>query len=188
MSLLLTAPPAVEPVVLSEVKAHLRVTHTDDDIYISTLIVSARRRVEAATGLKLITQGWSQFLNCWPDGGMVDLELKPVSAINDVVIFGDTDAPATIDPAHYFLDATSNPARLIFRQGRNPAPPGRRAKGIEIRVIAGFGVAVSVPQELKQAILVLVADQFAHRGDDAARVMPPDVLDLLNPYRVMRLT
>jgi uncharacterized phiE125 gp8 family phage protein len=188
MSLILTTPPAAEPLSLSEAKAHLRVTHTDDDTYISTLIVSARRRVEAATGLKLVTQGWSQFMDCWPDGGMVDVAVKPVSAITDVITFGDTDTAAPIDPAHYFLDASSNPARLVFRQGRNPAPPGRRAKGIELRITAGFGTAGAVPQELKQAILLLVADQFANRGDDASRAMPPGALEMLNPYRVMRLT
>jgi uncharacterized phiE125 gp8 family phage protein len=187
MSLILTTPPATEPVSLAEAKAHLRVTHADDDIYISTLIVSARRRIEARTGLRLITQGWSQFMDCWPPDGMIELALNPVSAVSDVITYGDTDTAATLDPAHYFLDATSNPPRVVFRQGRNPAPPGRRAKGIEVRITAGFGLAVAVPQELKQALLLLVGDGFAHRGDESARPMPPAVLELINAYRVMRL-
>jgi uncharacterized phiE125 gp8 family phage protein len=188
MSLILTTPPATEPVSLAEAKAHVRVTHADDDVYISTLIVSARRRVEARTGLRLITQGWSQFMDCWPHGGVVDLQLNPVASVSDVITYGDTDTPATIDPAHYFLDATSNPPRVVFRSGRFPANPGRRAKGIEVRVTAGFGAAAAVPQELKQAVLLLVADAFSNRGDDALRPMPADVLALINPYRVMRLT
>ena len=188
MSLLLTTPPSVEPVSLLEAKAHLRVTHADDDTTISTLIVSSRRRIETRTGLRLITQGWSQFLDCWSVDGLVELRLNPVADVSDVIVYGDTDTPAAIDPAHYFLDATSNPARLVFRQGRNPSPPGRRARGIEIRMTAGFGLAAAVPQDLKQAILLLVADGFAHRGDESTRAMPPTVLDLINAYRVMRLT
>jgi uncharacterized phiE125 gp8 family phage protein len=188
MSLILTTPPSVEPISLAEAKVHLRVPHVDDDAYISTLIVSARRRVEVRTGLRLITQGWSQFLNCWPTFGMIDVGLNPVSAISDIVVYGDTDTPATIDAAHYFLDATTNPPRVVFRQGRTPSPPGRRAKGIELRLIAGFGAAAAVPQDLKQAILFLVADAFANRGDDGARAMTPAVSELINAYRVMRLT
>jgi uncharacterized phiE125 gp8 family phage protein len=187
MALLLTAPPSVEPVSLAEAKAHMRVTHPDDDALISTLIVSARRRVEVKTGLRLITQGWSQFLDCWPPGGVVELDAYPVSSVSDVLVYGDTDAAATVDPAHYFLDATSNPPRVVFRQGRNPSPPGRRAKGIELRFTAGFGLAAAVPVDLKQAVLLLVADAYAHRGDEAARIMPPAVLALINAYRVMRL-
>jgi uncharacterized phiE125 gp8 family phage protein len=174
MSLILTTPPAVEPVSLAEAKAHLRVTHADDDSYISTLIVSARRCVEMRTGLRLITQTWSQFMDCWPPGGIVELRLNPVSAVSDVIVYGDTDTPAMIDPAHYFLDATSNPPRVVFRQGRNPSPPGQRAKGIEVRVTAGFGLPASVPQELKQAVLLLVADGFAHRGDDSPFIADGD--------------
>jgi uncharacterized phiE125 gp8 family phage protein len=188
MSLFLTTPPTVEPLSLAEAKAHLRVPHNDDDIYISTLIVSARRRLEAHTGLRLVNQGWSQFMDCWPSYGIVEIGLSPVSSITDVIVYGDTDTPSSIEPAHYFLDATTNPPRLIFRQGRNPSPPGRRAKGIEIRVIAGFATAAAVPQELKQALLLLVADAFANRGDEALRSFTPAALDLINPYRVMRLT
>jgi uncharacterized phiE125 gp8 family phage protein len=163
------------------------VPHDDDDAFISTLVITARRRIETRTGLRLVSQAWSQYLDCWPSGAVVELRLNPVTAIEDVLVFGEADEQATIDPAHYFLDGASNPPRLVFRSGRMPPPPGRRAKGIELRLQAGFGPPTAVPQELKQAVLLLVADAFAHRGDDGARSLPPDVLDLINPYRVMRL-
>ncbi len=189
MSLILTTPPTVEPITLAEAKTHLRITHSDDDTYISTLMIAARRLVEARTGLRLLQQGWSVFLDCWPADGVIDLPLTPVSAIVDIITYGDLDTPATIDAAHYFLDATSNPNRVVFRQGRNPANPGRRAKGIEIKVLAGFGAtAVAVPQELKQAALLITAHWFSKRGEGDDGVLPMAVLELLSPYRKMRLT
>ncbi len=93
MSLLLTTPPLVEPVSLTEAKTHLRVPHGDDDVLISVLITSARRRIETRTGLRLITQNWSQFMDCWPVFGVIDLRLNPVSAVVDVVVYGDDDTP-----------------------------------------------------------------------------------------------
>jgi uncharacterized phiE125 gp8 family phage protein len=189
MSLILTTPPLVEPISLAEAKAHLRITHSDDDAYISTLIIAARRLVEARTGLRLLQQGWSIFLDAWPNDGVIDLPLSPVSAVDDIVTYGELDTPAILDHAHYFLDAASRPARVVFRQGRNPANPGRRAKGIEVKVQAGFGATASaVPQDLKQAALFITAHWFSRRGEGDDGVLPMAVLELLSPYRMMRLT
>ena len=48
MTVLLINPPAVEPVSLDEAKAHLRLGGSDDDDYLSALIVAARLQVETA--------------------------------------------------------------------------------------------------------------------------------------------
>ena len=179
-----TLPPLVEPISLAEAKAHLRVTHTDDDTYISTLIKAARQGIEAQTGLGLVSQGWSMFLDHWPDNGVIELPLAPVLDIADIKVYGDDDTPALIDPAHYYEDKVSRPARIILRGSRSWAKPGRVANGIEILLTIGF---VAVPEPLREAVLQLVAHWYATRGDEAGDEKPLIVSQLVQPYRELRL-
>ena len=179
-----TTPPATEPVTLTEAKAHLRVTHGDDDTYIGTLIKTARGCVEAQTGLGLVAQGWSVFRDDWPDNGMIELPLAPVLDIADIKVHGDDDTFAIIDPAHYCEDKVSRPARIILRGSRSWVRPGRVASGIEILLTIGF---VAVPEPLREAVLQLVGHWYATRGDDAADEKPLNVTQLIRPYRELRV-
>jgi uncharacterized phiE125 gp8 family phage protein len=189
MSLLLTLPPAVEPISLVEAKAHLRVDHAADDVFISALIVAARRQIEARTSLCLIQQNWSVFFDRWPAHPALSIPLDPLIAVNEVVIYGDADAASTIEPAHYFVDRAQLPARVILRQGRTVPQPGRIANGIEVKVTAGFGAtAASVPQDIKQALLLTVGAWFANRGEERGGDLPLMAVGLIRPYRTVRLT
>jgi uncharacterized phiE125 gp8 family phage protein len=189
MPLILTSPPATEPVSLAEAKAHLRVPHADDDATISTLIIAARRAAEARTGLALINQGWSLWLDGWPCTTTVSLGLAPVSAIADIVAFSEDGTPATYDPAHYYLDGVSRPGRAVLRPDRLPPLAGRRVNGIEIRFTAGFGAAASaVPQDLKQALLLVIAHWFEHRGEADGGSLPMAAIEILARHRPVRLT
>ena len=184
MPSILTSPPAAEPVTLAEAKAHLRVTHGDDDIYISTLIKTARQSIEAQTGLGLVSQGWSVFLDDWPEQGVIELPLAPVLDIADIRVHGEDDISATIDPAHYYEDKVSRPARIILRGSRNWVRPGRVANGIEILLTIGF---TNVPEPLRQAVLQLVGHWHERRGDETADEKPFHLAQLIRPYRELRL-
>ena len=63
MNLVITTPPAAEPLTLEEAKAHLRITHDADDDAINALISAAREMCESYTGLALITRGYSLYLD-----------------------------------------------------------------------------------------------------------------------------
>lgn len=190
MALVLTGAPALEPVTVSEAKAHLRVDGTIEDTLIGSLILTSRLHIEAALGLALISQGWRLKLDRWPKAGAVELPLGPVQAVTAVRVLDGAGVAQTVPPESYVADVAGNPARVVARGGW-PAP-GQPANGVEIDFRAGFGAtADDVPAPVRQALLLLVAHWYEHRdpievgSKDAA--IPPAVSNLLQPYRAVRL-
>lgn len=188
MGSVLVQAPAIEPVSLAEAKAHLRVGHADEDALISSLITAARRVVEARTGLCLMAQEWQCFRDGWPEDGVIELPLAPLNAVVELAVYGEDDQKAVIDPAHYVADLAGRPGRIYLRGSRQWPRPGRMLNGIGIRLEAGYGTAAtSVPQPLRQALLLMVAHWYAVRGDEAAGGLPLSADALLGPYRAVRL-
>ena len=188
MPCILTTPPASEPVSLDDAKAHLRLSQSDDDVLLSTLISAARRRIEAETGLALIQQGWSCYRDDWPDTGLVEIAVAPLLSVNRVTTYGDDDTAADIDASHYYIDAVSRPARVALRGSRVWPRPGRAANGIEIAVTAGFGTAAAaVPEDLRTALLHLVAQLYENRGTGSEPDLPLTVAAAIARYRMVRL-
>jgi uncharacterized phiE125 gp8 family phage protein len=188
MPQVLVSPPAVEPVSLAEAKAHLRVTHNEEDAVIGALIASARRVAEARTGLCFITQDWICFRDAWPEQGVLDIQLAPVLSVEELAVFGEDGQKAVIEASHYVVDAASRPARLMLRGSRQWQPPGRQLNGIGIRVRAGYGTAPgAVPAPLRQAVLMLVAHYYGARGEDSRPALPVSLDALLSVFREVRL-
>jgi uncharacterized phiE125 gp8 family phage protein len=191
MALVLTSPPAVEPVSLAEAKAHLRLDLADDDALIASLITTARLQVEAALGLALITQIWSYRFDRWPHSAVLVLPIRPVQAVTAATVTAADGSVTTLAPDRYLLDGAGNPPRLVATAPPWPQP-GLAAQGVEIAFGAGYGsAAINVPAPIRQAILLLVAHWYEHRepaepGGPAMRI-PEAVSALLAPYRMVRL-
>lgn len=191
MALVLTSGPAVEPVTVSEAKAHLRIDGNAEDALIASLVLTSRLHIEAAVDLALITQSWTLRLDAWPRGDCVEIALSPLQAVGAVRVKDTAGVPVTIPATSYLVDLASRPARLVWNNAARPLP-GVRAGGIEIDFTAGFGdTPPSIPAPLKHAVLLLVAHWYEHRdavevGALSARV--PDVVsDLIQPFRKIRL-
>lgn len=192
MALVLTSPPSVEPVSIGEAKDHLRVDHSDEDAYISSLILTSRLHIEAALSLALIDQTWTWTFNAWPKRSQnLTLPLRPVSSIVSVVTLASDGTPTVMSPSDYELDGHHVPPRLV-RAGTQWPKPGKTHAGIEVSFVAGFGSSSDdVPQPVRHALLLLVAHWYEHRdpieiGSDKTAV-PESVSKLLLPYRVARL-
>ena len=188
MALLLTTPPIAEPLVLADVKAHLRLAITEDDAYISTLITAARRSIESHYGLALMPQTWALFADAWPLGGVFHIPLWPLQSVANLSVFADDDTTATIDPANYYLDVATRPARFALRQGRVFPAPGRNINGLKILFTAGFGTdASAVPAEIKEGLMATVADWYQNRGDAGGGTLPDTALAAMAAHKNARL-
>jgi len=191
MTATLLTGPAMEPVSLDDVKAHLRVDHDDDDALLNAAIVAARLHVEAATRRVLIEQEWRLHLDRWPRRRILRIPAAPLIAI-DAVRVRDAEGVATVvDADDYEVDAASVPGRLVLGEAA-PSPPGRKANGIEIDVTAGYGATtLTVPSPLRHAVMMLVAHWYEHRGavghDRGGETLPLGFAALIAPYRILSL-
>lgn len=191
MALVMTSAPAVEPVTLDEVKAHLKIEGTAEDMLLGSLILTSRLHIEAALSLALVTQSWKLVIDRWPPRGTIDIPLGPVQAVDGITVKDAAGVAENVPATSYLVDIASRPARIVWN-GEAPPEPGVKAAGIGIDFTAGFGAsASSVPAPLRHAILMLVAHWYEHRdpieiGSGAARV-PDAVSDLIQPFRTMRL-
>ena len=191
MSLVLTAAPVVEQVTLDEATAHLRIDHDDEDALLGSLIATSRLHIEAALDLALNTQSWSWRLDAWPDANVVVLPVRPVQSVEAIRITAENGAVETVAPEKFLLDKASLRPRLLSASGALPRP-GVPVLGIEVAFTAGFGSAASdVPPPIRQALLMLVAHWYEHRGSvefgGASTRIPDAVSTLLAPYRQVRL-
>ena len=175
-------PPAVEPVNLAYAKTFLRVDGDAEDALITDLITSARFSVEALCGQAMITRRVLQTSD-WKAGQPVPLTAMPARDIHAVRVVSRSGEIAALSPDHYSLNARCTPPQILFT-----GVSGSDIDLIEIEYAAGFGDAPQdVPVPLRQAVLLILAQSYQHRGDEADRPVPMMVDALLMPYRWMKL-
>jgi len=191
MALVITSAPAVEPVTVSEAKAHLRVDGTAEDTLIGSLILTSRLHIEAALGLALMTQSWRLTLDAWPNGRELELPLRPLQSLASVKVLSADGTAEAVPSSAYVVDVDGMPPRIVRNNGSWPQLE-RAVNGIEIEFTAGFGDgAADVPAPIRQALLMLVAHWYERRDPievgSRETAIPAAVSDLLAPYRAVRL-
>lgn len=184
------APPALAP-VLAEVKAHLRLDlgFADDgaeDALIARYLGAAVAAVETRTGQALLTRGFLLALAGWDRRGGLVLPIGPVATI-DAIRFVRAGSTIALDPAQWALGPGTSRQRLAGPLGGAlPVPPAGAT--VEIEFAAGHGTDwESVPDGLRQAVLMLTAHYHESRQGDGGDAMPPAVTALLAPHRPARL-
>jgi uncharacterized phiE125 gp8 family phage protein len=182
MKRILLAGPAVEPLLLAEAKAHLRIDGGAEDELVGALIAAARVAVETETRRALIEQSWRVILEAWPEEGVM-LPIPPAIAVDAVRAYDGEDAETELEAEEYEFDAADGSVTI---------DPVAGAVRYEIDFRAGYGPSgVDVPQPLRQAMRLLVTHWYEHRsavvlGDDPT-AMPLGYGELVAPYRRLAL-
>lgn len=156
--------PAVEPVTLTEAKAHLRVDHTDEDTLITALIPAARQLAEMHSRRAFVTRTLDAALDDWPYDDVIELAYPPLASVTSITYLDDAGDSHTMSSDDYFVDTISQPGRICLADDANwPAETLRRRAAITIRYVCGYGLAAAVPQNYKAAILLLIGHLFENR-------------------------
>lgn len=162
-----TTDAATEPVTLAEAKLHCRVDTSANDDLVTTLIKAARQQAEEFTGRAFITQTWKLELDAWPDSGVIELPRSPMSSLSSVKYYNTSGTKTTlVDGTDYQKDLASEPARITTEPDKTwPSLETGRLNAIEVIFVAGYGAASTVPQAIKQAILLTIGAWYEFREE-----------------------
>jgi len=191
-SLLIKAPDD-EPISVDDARDHLRIDHTDEDGYLTALIVAARSHVENYCQIALLPQDWRLTLDSFykhrhhalhiggipehfmPEyvrgdlhGGMPIIQL-PKSPLIDVTLIryvdtnGDQQTKMISDETFARI-ADNGLLSCISPAYGTSWPQTRREPGaVEIEYTAGYEDADKVPMPIKQAMLLLIGHWYKTR-------------------------
>ena len=186
--LTLETAPTEDPVTLADAKAHLVVEHALDDALIAALITTATAMVEGLhgeTGRSLMPQAWSLTGRDFPGCRTIFLPRGPVVSIDAVTYFDPDGVQQTWPTANYSLRADAFKPVLVYDDDADVPSVDERHDAVKITYTAGYADAAAVPAPVKHAILLMVGELYANRGDKEPSKTTLAAIDrLLSPYRV----
>lgn len=156
--------PASEPVTLAEAKLQCRVTSTDEDDLLTSLIQVARELVEIHTERALITQTRRIWLDRFPMecGQFLEIPFRPIASISSVMYrdtAGDWQTWSTDD---YVTDLVSAPARIQPVYGGMYPVTQWQMNSVKVQFVCG-AASGSVPAAAKHAMKLLIGHWYENR-------------------------
>jgi uncharacterized phiE125 gp8 family phage protein len=192
MKTVLVTAPAESPVSLSEVKAHLNVSISDDDTLLGIYIDSAVARCEQVLQRKLITQTWRVYFDSWPT--QIVFPFGNLQSVTSVKYTDEDETERTVDSDDYTVDTVSVPGRVVLKDDEIwPTYTLFNVNPIVAEFVTGYGdTGVAVPADIRNAVLLTVGHMYANResylvNDSNKAVVeeiPLTANALLNPYRM----
>ena len=185
MTIRVVTQPVDEPVSLAEAKAQCRVelSFSDDDALLMRQIRAARRWAEGYLHRPIITQTRELLLDGFPCGPIVLIDSPITQLVSLVYVDANGGEQAVTDPQ---ADLYSDPARIAPAYGTSWPTARGVLNAVRVRYVAGYGSAAEVHDDIKSAILLVVADLYAHREDSIDGTItrvPNGARDLLDQYQ-----
>lgn len=186
--------PATPLLTLEQARAHLRVTHTDEDDYIEALIAAATSHIDGYSGVlgrALITQTWSQSFSRFPGPSFLRLALGKLASIVSVEYYDLSDVEQTFSASAYYGITDAIGPGVQLKQGSSWPGTYDRLDAVTVTWTCGYGSAASdVPDGIIHAAKLLVGHWYHSREAASAGGMnevPLAVSALLAPFRALSI-
>ena len=182
--------PSTQVVTTAECKTHLRIDHSEDDTYIASLERAAVATAEGITNRFFIETTLIQYGDTWDD--ISCLFRSPGSGMTNIkyMVGGSL---TLLSSSVYLFDKSVEPPELSLQEGQSwPTDNDDEKQTIKVTYKVGYGTtAATVPEGIKQAILIMVGDWYENRQSvivgRVVNQIPKTAEYLLNQYRVQVL-
>ena len=160
MSLWEVTAPTVEPVTLTEAKAHARVSDTSEDTWITSQITTAREWAETYTGRAFLTQTWDLKLDGFP--ACIELPKPPAISVTSITYIDTAGNSQVMSSADYTTSLPTgpyaSPGYIVPVYGGTWPSIRSVPDAVIVRFVAGYGAtAAAVPAMIKHAVQVRIA-------------------------------
>lgn len=156
--------PTEEPLSLPEIKLHLRIDSTDEDLLLNSYAVAARIYAEMFARRAFVVQTLELALDGWPSCDHIVLPRPPLQSVTSVKYVDSDGNTQTMASGDYIVDTASEPGRVLLGYGKSwPSATLQPGPAIKVRYVAGYGGSVAVPQIYKQAMLLLIGHYYENR-------------------------
>jgi uncharacterized phiE125 gp8 family phage protein len=138
---------------------------SSEDVYISSLIATAREHCEDIQERVYISQTRELTLDAFPPGD-IRVPLPPLQSIVSIKYRDQAGIIQILDPSKYVVDSDSDPGRIALAYLQSWPLTYPEINAVQIRFVAGYGLAADVPRKIRQAILLKLTDLYEHRGGE----------------------
>lgn len=158
-----------EPVTLDEVKAWLQVDFTDHDEILNGMIKGARRTIEKLCNISLV----------------------PKSVTLDIEVTGDDKVPMPYTASFaspVVKSVASDDTETILTSGTDYYIRGNNIRLGEGRYSVAYTTVPVVPEDIKEAIKMEVAERYANRGENLTTSgLSKGAIEKVSPYQIIWL-
>jgi len=187
MRLRLIAASAELPLTLAEAKSQVRETTSDRDTELTAMLGAAVAQLDGREGLlgrAMVTQTWELLLDAFPCGD-IELPLPPLQSVTSISYVDEDGATQTLATSVYGVDTTCEPGVVHLKYDQEwPATRDER-NAVTIRFVCGYGAAAAVPERLKSAMKLHIADLDANRERQGDQLFQNDAYDnLISTFKV----
>jgi len=184
-----TTAATIKPITLDEIKSNLNLytDFTDDDELLDGLIAVAVDYVENFTRRALLTQTITLTCDGFPNYFEIERPiLQSVTSIQYIDSDGNTQ---TLGSSKYTIDTSSTPGRIVEAYGESWPSTQSIINSVTVTYKAGYTSAENVPNQIKQAMKILIGDWYKDResyivGVSNVNELPHTAKILLMPYQV----
>ena len=181
--------PSDEPITLVAAKEHLRMfdDHGDEeDGFITTLIVTARRWVERRTSRLLRAVEVDLVLDAFP--AVIELPFTPVSSIVSITYIDGLGVQQTLDAGAYQADLIGRPHVVCPVFGSVWPVTETRLNAVTVTFRAGHTTTDPVPEDMLHGMKMLISHWDRNREalviGTISKEIEMGVDSLVLPYRV----